>query len=222
MATKTKAKPLTHRAIDALASDPLARREVPDGGAAGLYLVIQPSGAKSWAVRYRYADKPRKMTVGAWPETGLADARRAAERALEAVAAGRDPAAEHLEAKRAAKAEAEADPDRDLVRGVVAKFLAKHASKRRTGDEMRRSLEKEVLPAWGARRMDSITRRDVRDLIEGVVARGAPVQANRVLGKRFRSPAVTHESPTLILRPSAGAAGGGERERCGESFKTGG
>jgi integrase len=181
MATKTKAKALTARVIDGLASDPAARREVPDGATAGLYVVVQPSGTKSFAVRYRHGGKPRKMTIGPWPETGLADARRAAERALEAVAAGRDPAAEHVEAKRAAKAEAEADPDRDLVRGVVAKFLEKHASKRRTGDEMRRSLAKEVLPVWGARRMDEITRRDVRDLIEGVVARGAPVQANRVL-----------------------------------------
>jgi integrase len=181
MAGRTKAKPLTARGIEAVVSDPVARREIPDGGAPGLFLVVQPSGAKSWAFRYRAAGKPRKMTLGAWPAVGLAEARRAAERAADAVALGGDPAAEHLQAKRAAKAEAEANPDRDLVRGVVADFLARHAAKKRTGAEMRRTMEKEVLPKWGARRMDEITRRDVLDLIDGVVDRGAPVQANRVL-----------------------------------------
>ena len=32
------------------------RREIPDGYVKGLYLIVQPSGAKSWAVRYRTAD----------------------------------------------------------------------------------------------------------------------------------------------------------------------
>jgi hypothetical protein len=36
------------------------RREVPDGN--GLYVIVQPSGKKSYAVRYRYAGKPRKVT----------------------------------------------------------------------------------------------------------------------------------------------------------------
>ena len=38
------------------------RREIPDAGCRGLYLVVQPSGRKSWAVRYRFAGKPRKVT----------------------------------------------------------------------------------------------------------------------------------------------------------------
>ena len=38
------------------------RVEVHDGN--GLYLVIQPSGAKSWAYRYRIDGKSRKLTLG--------------------------------------------------------------------------------------------------------------------------------------------------------------
>src|SRR5689334_6741129 len=43
-----------------------ARREVRDGGADGLYLVIQPrSGRKSWAMRFRRPDgTPAKLTLG--------------------------------------------------------------------------------------------------------------------------------------------------------------
>jgi hypothetical protein len=29
------------------------RREIPDPGARGLYVILQPSGSKSFAVRYR-------------------------------------------------------------------------------------------------------------------------------------------------------------------------
>jgi integrase len=42
-----------------------ARREIPDSRAKGLYLVIQPSGKKSWAVRLRRPDgKSGKVTLG--------------------------------------------------------------------------------------------------------------------------------------------------------------
>jgi integrase len=41
-----------------------ARREIPDGGCGGLYLVVQPSGAKSWAARFRFRGAPRKLTLG--------------------------------------------------------------------------------------------------------------------------------------------------------------
>ena len=45
-----------------------ARREISDGGS-GLYLVLQPSGKRSWAVRYRIAGKPRKLTLAGFPPT---------------------------------------------------------------------------------------------------------------------------------------------------------
>jgi integrase len=41
------------------------RREVRDGGAQGLHLIIQPSGAKSWALRFRRPNgKPGKLVLG--------------------------------------------------------------------------------------------------------------------------------------------------------------
>jgi hypothetical protein len=38
-------------------------REIPDGGCSGLYLVVQPSGHKSFAVRYRHSRKKCKLTL---------------------------------------------------------------------------------------------------------------------------------------------------------------
>jgi hypothetical protein len=41
------------------------RREIPDGGSQGLRLVIQPSGAKSWAMRFRRPNgRTAKITLG--------------------------------------------------------------------------------------------------------------------------------------------------------------
>jgi Arm DNA-binding domain len=41
------------------------RREIPDDRATGLFLIVQPSGAKSWAVRLRRPDKKTaKLTLG--------------------------------------------------------------------------------------------------------------------------------------------------------------
>jgi hypothetical protein len=47
------------------------RREIPDGSVRGLYLVIQPSGAKSWVVRYhRNGAATAKLTLGTVDTTG--------------------------------------------------------------------------------------------------------------------------------------------------------
>ena len=51
----------------------LDRQEIPDPGAAGLYLILQTSGVRSWAVRYRFNGKSIKLTVGKWPTMTLAD-----------------------------------------------------------------------------------------------------------------------------------------------------
>ena len=86
------AKKLTARKVEQTRPNPSKRREIPDGGKPGLYLVIQPSGRKSWAVRYRVNGQPRKLTLDGFP--GLATARRLAQDALNMVAEGKDPAAE--------------------------------------------------------------------------------------------------------------------------------
>ncbi len=150
------------------------RREIADSYCPGLYHIVQPTGARSWAVRYRSEGKSRKLTLSVAP-LDLAGARRAAATALRAIADGKDPALE----KRRARA---LPPDRDDVRTVVAEFLQTHVDKKTRPSsrrETRRILEKEVLPKWQHRRIQEITRRDVINLVDGVAGRGVPVMANR-------------------------------------------
>lgn len=70
------------------------------GGVSGLYLQVLPSGGRSWVLRARVAGKRRDMGLGGFPDVPLADARRKARDAREAIEKGVDP----IEARRAAKA----------------------------------------------------------------------------------------------------------------------
>ena len=54
------------------------RREIADTYMRGLYLVVQPTGSKSWAVRYRHGGKSHKDTLGPYPAFDLKQARDAA------------------------------------------------------------------------------------------------------------------------------------------------
>ena len=64
------------------------RREVPDGGMTGLYLIVQPSGSKSFALRYRHSGRSKKLTLGKYPKMSLLQARDRAREALESISYG--------------------------------------------------------------------------------------------------------------------------------------
>ena len=73
------AQALTAKSIEHI--KPGAQRlEIPDAAQRGLYLIVQASGAKSFAVRYRFAGKPKKLTLQAG--ISLAAARKATADAL--------------------------------------------------------------------------------------------------------------------------------------------
>jgi integrase len=64
---------------------------------------------------------------------------------------------------------------------VAEAFLAHIERRRKRPDEVRRSLEKELLPALGERPVRTITSKDIRLVVEAVVKRGSPTQAGKVL-----------------------------------------
>src|SRR3954467_13706513 len=97
------AKGLTAAAVERFKPDPSKRLEVPDGLLPGLYFVIQTSGSRSWALRYRHGNKPRKLTLGPYPVLDLGAARARARDALGVLALGRDPSVEKQDALRTAR-----------------------------------------------------------------------------------------------------------------------
>jgi integrase len=201
------AKALTTKAVEALKPDPNRRVEVPDPAMSGLYLVLQPSGAKSWALRYRFGGKPAKLTLGRWPLLGLADARAAAALALEKIERGRDPSSEK-KARKAATLESQLS-DRDKIKTLIAQFDKRHLSGLKSGTMIRRELDRFVVAEWGHRDIHEITRRDVIDLLDGIADSGRVVTANRVRAylSKFLNWAVERDilpvSPATGVKPVA-------------------
>src|SRR5271166_234699 len=160
---------------------PEKRREIPDGKIAGLYLVLQPTGAKSFALRYRVDGLPRKLTLGPYPALDLATARKRAQEALGDVAGGKDPAALKRSAREARKAEQSTS---DRVGNVAASFIERYV-KRNAGASWAREAERllsvEIVPKIGAKRLADVKKSDVHDILDGIVDRGAPIVANRAL-----------------------------------------
>jgi len=202
-----------------------ARREIPDAKCAGLYLVVQSSGAKSWAFRYRHAGRSRKLTIGAaivatgpqdepgevilgQPAT-LAGARKLAMDAHQKVARGIDPASEKVERKRAAHRTAALAEmtDQDTIEAVGEAFLQKHVSKLRPETCKQYSrIVRSVIAAWRGRSVQAIRRRDVLDLLDKIVEAGKPIAANRtlrVIGKLYAwaiSRDITAASPCIGIK----------------------
>ena len=56
----------------------------------GLYLVVWPTGARSWKMNYRYLSKQKTLTFGQWPAVSLADARKKRYTHLSYAAIGMD------------------------------------------------------------------------------------------------------------------------------------
>jgi integrase len=192
------AKALTVKSVESAAARE-DRQEIPDGYLRGLYLIVQPSGAKSWAVRYRHDGRPRKHTIGPYPLFDLKAARGRASQALRAVAEGTDPA----EAKKKAV---------DSVDAAVEQFIAQHIARKyrpKPRKDAERYLRSHALKKWSGRKIASICRADVRALVEPLVE-VSPIAANRLhsIVRTFFSWLLDQDviaaSPCAGLKPPAG------------------
>jgi integrase len=177
------------------------RDEIRDTLLTGLGLIVQNSGHKSWAVRYRHAGRTVKHTLGPYPALDLAKAREEGKVALQLVAKGMDPAASKKLARQ------ESLTGRDLVKNVVSQFIDRHAKRKRSWPEIERMFKHDVLPYWGERRIQEISRRDVIELMDRLTDRGVGTMTNRVFSivrKLFNwaiSRDIIDASPCARLKP---------------------
>jgi integrase len=153
---------------------PHARRvEIPDAQCAGLYLILQPSGHRSWAARYRANGKPVKLTLGSFPKLTLHDAREAAAAALKQVKLGNDPA----KARQDAKIKADA-AKADTVTAVCEKYLTFEGRKLRTVDQRISTLRRLVYPTIGERPIREVKRSEITTMLDKVEHKSGPRMAD--------------------------------------------
>lgn len=151
----------------------------------GFTLRVMPSGVKSFLYIYSIDGRRREMSLCTYDpkfadEKGrgsLAVARDMFEEARRKVRNGIDP----LEEQEQAAQEQRLAP---TVKKLVSEYLEKHAkANKKSWLEDQRCLEKEVIPLWGNRKAKDIRKRDVIDLLDGIVKRGSPVMANNTFEK---------------------------------------
>jgi integrase len=139
---------------------------------------------RTWQVMYRVkgSGKLVRETLGIVamiPNVG--EARERARESMLKARSGINPVAER---RRAEEAAAEKLPD--TFKAIAERYLERYAKKQTkptTWRELERQLKVDVLPKWGERPIGSITRQHVAELLDGIVDRGSPVQANRQLAR---------------------------------------
>lgn len=166
MATVT----LTARYLDQLKSHG-KRYEVFDALVPGLAIRVSASGRKTFTLYYRHHGRMRRIGLGRYPDVVLEKARKIATQHRGRIFDGADPAAEK---------QTEHAQDEHTVQALYELYRSHKEKSLRSWSEVRRIMEREVLPAWRHRRVVDIRRREVRELVEHK-ARIAPIQANRVL-----------------------------------------
>ena len=167
---------LTDKAIRALKPQDKPYK-ASDG--AGLYLLVQSTGARLWRLKYRFAGKEKLAALGVYPEVSLADARSRRDELRRLLASGVDPSS-HRRAKKAAQVNAAANSFEVIAAEWFEKkspgWVPKHSTK------IIERLRRDVYPFLGSRPIAEITAPDVLAVLRLIEERGAIETAYRALG----------------------------------------
>jgi integrase len=142
------------------------RVEYFDARVKGLSLRVSPT-AKAWTFHYTINGKRARMTLGSFPAITLAGARGLALEAQAAVQGGQDP--------RTLKGGAM------TVAALIENYISKHVRPNlRSAKQVERRLRKNVLPPIGNVKLADVHRRDINRVLDVLIARGCPAEANLV------------------------------------------
>jgi len=145
----------------------------------GLYVQVNPNGSKLWHLKYRFADKEKRLAFGPYPTVTLAMAREQRTEAQRLMRDNVDPGEYKKQAKRAAKVAA-ANTFEAVAREWFAKFSPKWAETHTCKVLLR--LENDLIPWLGSRPISSIEADELLVTIRRVEHRGALDSAHRCLG----------------------------------------
>jgi integrase len=164
---------LTHRSIEALRPAEAPYR-VPDQRCKGLAVRVAPSGVKTWDLAYRIrgSSKMRRLSLGRTTDVSLEQARERANELTSAARQGRDLIAEEGETRDAAAS-------RMTIEKLIDLYLRRRVSGRlRTAKEIESRLRRTLAP-FLQRYAADICRRDLRELLDGIVDEGKGQEAEK-------------------------------------------
>jgi integrase len=155
----------------------------------GLYLLIKPTGAKWWRLDYSIDGKRKTLSLGVYPATGLADARRKAEDNRAKVANGIDPGETRKEAKAAKKIKAENQKRLEVGLPVLNSFehvtrdwltSVGHTVNAATHQKKTRNFEIYVFPLIGHMGSNEVKSPHIYEIIKPLIESGKLETAHRI------------------------------------------
>ena len=200
---KVPQMPLTDASCkNARCPDGKARERFSDSG--GLYLEALPAGGKHWRWKYRIGGKEKRLAIGTYPATTLAQARHARDEARKKLIDGVDPVQSKLDARLAVRVRM------GTTFEAVARAWFEHwrgPKTARHAEYVMRRLEADVFPALGNKPITDITAPQLLATAKAIESRGALDIAKRSLqtcGQVLRY-AVAHgileRNPAADVRP---------------------
>lgn len=163
-----QATPLTDTKIRAL-KPKASRYRTSDTG--GLLIEVMPSGSKIWRYRYQlHGVRQPTLTIGSYPDIGLAAARKQRDEWAALVARGESP-------KLAVQAEKTAY--KNTVETFGRDWLAEQIAGKSKSyvTTLNRIFEKDVIPAIGRMPLTEVKPGDILRLCDRIKSRGAPKMA---------------------------------------------
>jgi integrase len=145
----------------------------------GLYLEISPTGGKWWRLKYRFAGKEKRLSLGVYPDVSLKDARDRRDASRKLLTDGIDPS-ENRKAGKAARADRAANSFEVVAREWFVKYSATWAASH--GGRIIRRFERDIFPWIGGRPIAEVTAPELLAVVRRIENRGALETAHRALG----------------------------------------
>ena len=169
----------------------------------GLFVLVKPNGSKLWQFKYRMDGKERLLSIGAYPDIGLAQARKTKESARANVAAGIDPS----EAKQKEKRQRREVSDQTFEK-LGAEFLVKQQKEGKSTATLFKTEYHLKLASrdFGRKPITEITAPMILKTLRKVEAKGNYETAHRLrsrIGSVFRyavASGIAETDPTYALR----------------------
>jgi integrase len=192
--------PLTDKAIRGATHGEKPKR-LFDGG--GLYLELAPNGGKWWRLKYRFASKEKRLSLGVYPTISLKDARDRRDDAKRQLANGIDPGLQRKATKLATLDRAGNTFEavaREWYESFSKNWAKSHANK------ILKRLEQNVFPWVGGNPIADLRAQDLLPVFRRIEKRGANETAHRTkqsCSQVFRYAVATgraERDPTTDLR----------------------
>jgi integrase len=152
---------------------PVEREDFRDRGTRGLQLRSSPSGVKTFSFVFRLGSKMGRATLGRYPDVDLKFARTKADEFRKLVSQGIDPRSE----KRAKRRLQEM-----TVELMVHEFIQTYAKpKNSSWKQAESNLRLYLSNFYGTQPISEVTRADIHQILDDLIARDKQTAANRAL-----------------------------------------